>query len=107
MASYLEEIHWKLNFADISPPTDPLYPAMLPVDEMQISLQELQQVIDKLKLNRASEPDEIPGEIWKCLSKDEDALNILLAHMNLYYNQAQMVKIWRKSSVVDILRRAI
>ena len=78
---------------------------MLPVDEMQTSLQELQQVIDKLKLNRASGPDEIPGEIWKCLSKDEDALKILLAQMNLCWNQAQIPKIWRKSSVVSIFKK--
>ena len=86
----MEEIHWKFDFADISPPGHLLWDSVLPVCETQSTLQKIQRVIDKFKLNRASGPDAVPGEIWRYLSKDEKALNILLIQMNLDWKQKKI-----------------
>ena len=82
MADYFEKIQWQCPFADIQPPSLPSLGPTLNLPVCDFSIDELRKALQKLKNNKASGPDGIPGECWRCILLNDDAMKILLHRMN-------------------------
>ena len=65
-----------------------------------ISREEVENALKKMKTGKATGPDGVPVEAWKCLG--QEGVDILLDLMQKIYKQEKMPDQWRDSVVVPI-----
>ena len=75
---YFAKYQWYVRPACAVDAKPGLFDSELPVKDSAIDIEELRQVIKKLKNNKASGLDEIPAEIWKAIAMDDEALQYLV-----------------------------
>ena len=100
MATYLEQVQWKLRPANLID-NEALGPP-LPVSEVAFTMQEVGKAIRQLKSGKAAGPDDIPAEYWKAISQTPGGLKWVTELCNTTWAAHKIPEAWRHATVSTI-----
>ena len=97
---------WKEYFERLLNEENPRIPSGdgLPVERhtVNISRQEVEKAMRKMKCNKAVGPDNIPIEVWRCLG--DAGIDIVWDLMKKIFSQEKMPSQWRRSSIIPLYK---
>nr|XP_043611764.1 uncharacterized protein LOC122583425 [Erigeron canadensis] len=71
-------------------------------DTPRISQEEVRLTLKKMRRNKATGPDQIPIEAWRCLG--DVGISLLTSLFNKIWTSAKMLEEWRLSEVIPIYK---
>ena len=71
----------------------------------RITLEELKEIIKRLKRNKAPGPDGITAEIYKAIAEDEEIINALLEILNNWWINAETPEELTKANIASIYKK--
>jgi len=97
MATHLERVQWRVRTAGLvdGPPIG----EDLPVNTNEFTEAEVAAGVAKLRRNRASGPDDIPAEYWKCIADTQGGLTFLTDLCNKCWTAEALPKEWHTADV--------
>ena len=105
MAEHFELKQWHFRDGCGEHQNKYIFESRMPMTSNEITLEELRKIIKKLKNGKATGIDQIPPEIWKAISKDEDALALFCHLCNKCWQSGRIPISWHKASVVTIFKK--
>ena len=105
LAEYFAEVQWQVRFANLSPEKEDVIHAELPISIDMFTLKELQRVLKKLKMGKASGHDDVVPEFWKVLSLSPAAADELLGLCNHCWSKKSIPESWRLAKVVLLFKK--
>ena len=85
MADHLEKVQWYKRPDCNGLRTDLLFDEELQTNNDETDVNELREIIKRLKNNKAAGSDDIPPEICRAIATDDDALQYLVHLCNQYW----------------------
>jgi len=103
MADHFEKVQWCVRPAGLvdGPPLGNELPVLL----SRFTADEVDRVIQKLKRNRASGPDDVPAEFWQAVSETSEGLAWVTALCNRCWTDEQMPDDWHQANVNAIHKK--
>ena len=105
MADYFEKIQWQCPFADTQSSSSPALEDVFKLTASDFTIEELRKAIRKLKNSKASGPDEIPGECWRCILMSNAGMQVLLRLMNKCWSTKQIPDEWQTATIMTIFKK--
>ena len=105
-ATYYEKVQWGSQWEALPPPPA-IAPAKppLPIHTGIFQVDELEQVLRKLRKGKAPGNDSILPDFWIALSSHPDAMMVLLHLLNKAWISKQIPNSWKKATVVTLIKK--